>query len=159
MDKDNTASSFVENILKILSNLPPGLRSPIIKSRLNEFLSFDTAEKREIIQNVFANYGKIENQALLNVFDSWLNSLADMKSNEINTIFYYYLIEISLNPSLIDSFKQNLVASMSSVLDRFPTQKKIKLLDCFFESIINTPDPKLILRVVPPSLLERINND
>ncbi|MDN5846237.1 MAG: hypothetical protein L0H53_08195 [Candidatus Nitrosocosmicus sp.] len=157
MDKDNPASSFVENILIILSNLPPGLRSPIIKSRLNEFLSFDTVEKREIIQNVFANYGKIENQALLNVFDSWLNSLADMKSSEINTIFYSYLIELSLNPSLISSFKQDLVASMINVLDGFPPHKKIKILDCFFESIINTPNPILILRVVPPTLIEMTN--
>ena len=157
MEKDNNASSFVENILIILSNLPSGLRSPIIKNRLNEFLTFDTAEKKEIIQNVFANYGKIENQALLNIFDSWLNSLADMKSSEISTIFYSYIIEISLNPSLIDSFKKDLVASLISVLDRLSTHKKIKLLDCFFESILNTPNPKLILRVLPSTLLEVLN--
>lgn len=154
MDTDNPASSFVENILIILSNLPSGLRSSIIKSRLNEFLTFDTEEKREIIQNVFANYGKIENQALLNIFDSWLNSLADMKSSEINTIFYSYIIEISLNPSLIDSFKQDLVISLTRVLDRLSTHKKIKLLDCFFESVLNTPNPKLILGVLPPTLIE-----
>lgn len=157
MDKDNPASSFVENILIILSNLPSGLRSPIIKSRLNEFLSFDTAEKKEIIQNVFANYGKIENQSLMNIFDSWLSSLADMKSSEISTIFYSYMIEISLNPSIIDSFKHDLVASLTSVLTRFPTHKKIKLLDCFFESILNTPNPKLILRVVPLTLMEMVD--
>ena len=154
MDNDNPASSFVENILIILSNLPPGLRSPIIRSRLNEFLSFDTAEKKEIIQNVFANYGKIENQALLNIFDSWLHSLTEMKSDEIITIFYSYMIEISLNPSLINTFKQDLVISMTSVLTGFPTYKRIKLLECFFESILNTPNPKLILRVVPSTLLE-----
>ena len=154
MNTDNPASSFVENILIILSNLPSGLRSHIIKSRLNEFLTFDTAEKKEIIQNVFANHGKIENQALLNIFDSWLNSLADMKSSEINIIFYSYLLEISLNPSLIDSFKQDLVASLTSVLDKLSTHKKIKLLDCFFESVLNTPNPKLILRVLPHTLLE-----
>ncbi len=157
MDNDNPASSFVENILIILSNLPPGLRSPIIRSRLNEFLSFDAAEKKEIIQNVFASYGKIENQALLNIFDSWLNSLTDMKSSEISTIFYYYMIEITLNSSLINTFKDDLVISMTSVLTRFPTDKKIKLLDCFFESILNTPNPKLILRVVPPTLLEMMS--
>jgi len=109
VDNENSASSFVENILIILSNLPPGLRSPIIRSRLNEFLSFDKVEKREIIQNVFANYGKIENHALLNIFDSWLNSLTEMKSDEISIIFYSYLIEISLNPSLINTFKHHLV--------------------------------------------------
>ena len=154
MDTDNPASSFVENILIILSNLPSGLRSSIIKSRLNEFLTFDTEEKREIIQNVFANYGKIENQALLNIFDSWLNSLADMKSSEINTIFYSYIIEISLNPSLIDSFKQDLVIPLTRVLHRLPTHKKIKLVDCFFESVLNTPNPKLILGVLSPTLIE-----
>ena len=153
MDNENPASSFVENILIILSNLPPGLRSPIIRSRLNEFLSFDTAEKKEIIQNVFANYGKIDNQALLNIFDSWLNSLTEMKSDEISTIFYSYLIEISLNPSLINTFKQDLVISMTSVLTRFPAYKRIKLLECFFESILNTPNPKLILSVIPTTLL------
>ena len=154
MDNDNPASSFVENILIILSNLPPGLRSPIIRSRLNEFLSFNTAEKKEIIQNVFANYGKIENHALLNIFDSWLNSLTEMKSDEISTIFYSYMIEISLNPSLINTFKHDLVNSMTSVLTGYPTYKRIKLLDCFFESILNTPNPKLIMRVVPITLLE-----
>ena len=154
MDNENPASSFVENILIILSNLPPGLRSPIIKSRLNEFLTFDTAEKKEIIQNIFANYGKIEDKALLNIFDSWLNSLTEMKSSEISTIFYSYMIEIYLNPSLINSFKQDLVISMTGILTRFPTYKKIKLLDCFFESILNTPNPKLILRAIPTNLLE-----
>ncbi|WP_458719112.1 hypothetical protein [Candidatus Nitrosocosmicus sp. R] len=154
MDNDNPASSFVENILIILSNLPPGLRSPIIRSRLNEFLSFDTAEKKEIIQNVFANYGKIENQALLNIFDSWLNSLTEMKSDEIITIFYSYMIEITLKPSLINIFNQDLVISMTNVLTQFPAYKRIKILDCFFESILNTPNPKLILRVVPTTLLE-----
>jgi hypothetical protein len=157
VDTDNPASSFVENILIILSNLPSGLRSPIIKSRLNEFLSFDPAEKREIILNVFANYGKIDNQALLNIFDSWLNSLADMKSSEISTIFYSYIIEISLNPSLIDSLKQDLVASLTSVLDGLPIHKKIKLLDCFFESVLNTPTPNLILRVLPHNLIEMLD--
>ena len=154
MDNENPASSFVENILIILSNLPPGLRTPIIRSRLNEFLTFDTAEKKEIIQNIFANYGKIEDKALLNIFDSWLNSLAEMKSSEISTIFYSYMIEISLNPSLINNFKQDLVMSMTSVLTGIPTYKRIKILDCFFESILNTPNPKLILRVVPTALLE-----
>ncbi|HKU84574.1 MAG TPA: hypothetical protein VJP58_11085 [Candidatus Nitrosocosmicus sp.] len=154
MDNENPASSFVENILIILSNLPPGLRTPIIKSRLNEFLTFDTAEKREIIQNIFANYGKIEDKALLNIFDSWLNSLTEMKSSEISTIFYSYMIEIYLNPSLINNFKQDLVISMTGILTRFPTYKKIKLLDCFFESILNTPNPKLILRAIPTNLLE-----
>ena len=154
MDNENPASSFVENILIILSNLPPGLRTPIIRSRLNEFLTFDTAEKKEIIQNIFANYGKIEDKALLNIFDSWLNSLTEMKSSEISTIFYSYMIEIYLNPSLINSFKQDLVISMTGILTRFPTYKKIKLLDCFFESILNTPNPKLILRAIPTNLLE-----
>ena len=153
MDNENPASSFVENILIILSNLPPGLRSPIIRSRLNEFLSFESAEKKEIIQNVFANYGKIDNQALLNIFDSWLNSLTEMKSDEISTIFYSYLIEISLNPSLINTFKHDLVMSMTDILTSFPTYKKIKLLDCFFESILNTPSPKLILSIIPPTFL------
>ena len=154
MDNENPASSFVENILIILSNLPPGLRSPIIRNRLNEFLSFDTEEKKEIIQNVFANYGKIENQALLNIFDSWLDSLTEMKSDEINTIFYSYMIEITLKPSLINTFERDLVMSMTAVLTRFPTYKRIKILDCFFESILNTPNPKLILRVVPTTLLQ-----
>jgi hypothetical protein len=154
VDNENPASSFVENILIILSNLPPGLRSPIIKSRLNEFLTFDTAEKKEIIQNIFANYGKIEDKALLNIFDSWLNSLAEMKSSEISTIFYSYMIEISLNPSLINNFKQDLVMSMTGILTRFPTYKKIKLLDCLFESILNTPNPKLIVTAIPTNLLE-----
>ena len=154
MDNEDSASSFVENILIILSNLPPGLRSPIIKSRLNEFLTFDTAEKKEIIQNIFANYGKIEDKALLNIFDSWLNSLAEMKSSEISTIFYSYMIEISLNPSLINNFKQDLVISLTGILTRFPTYKKIKLLDCLFESILNTPNPKLIVAAIPTNLLE-----
>jgi len=153
VDNENPASSFVENILIILSNLPPGLRSPIIRSRLNEFLSFDTAEKKEIIQNIFANYGKIDNQALLNVFDSWLNSLTEMKRDEICTIFYSYMIEISLNPSLINTFKHDLVISMTDILASFSTHKKIKLLDCFFESILNTPNPKLILNVIPTTFL------
>ncbi|MDF0681039.1 MAG: hypothetical protein P0116_08755 [Candidatus Nitrosocosmicus sp.] len=77
-----------------------------------------------------------------------------MKSDEISAIFYSYLIEISLNPSLIKTFSHDLVISMTDRLTSFPTYKKTKLLDCFFESIINTPNPKLILNVIPHTLLE-----
>src|SRR3712207_9584757 len=64
----------------------------------SEFLLFDSDEKKGIIKDILSNYGKINNEALLNLIGSWLDSLSELRSNEINLIFYHYLIEISLNP-------------------------------------------------------------
>ena len=153
MEKENQASTFVENILNILSNLPTGLRNPIVKNRLNEFLLFDSNEKKGIIKDILSNYGKINNEALLNLIGSWLDSLSELRSNEINLIFYHYLIEVSLNPGLLKDFNSDLVNSISRILFSFPEKKRTKLLYCFFETILNMPNPQLFIKVIPQRIL------
>jgi len=128
VEKENQASTFVENILNILSNLPAGLRNPIVKNRLNEFLLFDSDEKKGIIKDILSNYGKINNEALLNLIGSWLDSLSELRSYQINSIFYHYLIEISLNPSLLKDFNSDFVNSISKILSSFPEKKRTKRL-------------------------------
>lgn len=130
-----------------------GLRTPIIKNRLNEFLSFDDAEKREIILDIFKSYRNMEKQQLLHLVDSWLNSLAEMNSNEINSILYSYMIELSIKPSLLNEFNSEFVSSLIGILDKMPKNKKSKLLYSFFETILNIPHPHLFLNIVPPILL------
>jgi hypothetical protein len=148
MSKD-TASNFVENILIILSNLPSGLRNSIIKNRLNEFNGFDQPEKREIINNILKNYRKIERSKLLNLFDSWLNSLSEMDNSSVNSIFNSYLFELYLNPQELQEFDNTIIFSMIKVLDGLPENKREKLWNCFMESIINTPDPKKFIKLIP----------
>ena len=153
MVKENQASTFVENILNILSNLPPGLRTPIVKNRLNEFLLFDNDEKRGIIKDILANYGKINNQSLLNLIESWFCSLSELRTDQINSIFYQYLLEISLKPTLLQDLNSDLVNSITKVLVSFPEKKRTKLLYCFFEIILNMPNPQLFLKVIPSRIL------
>lgn len=153
MVKEDKASTFVENILNILSNLPTGLRNPIVKNRLKEFLSFENDERKVIIQDIFANYSKINNESLMNLIESWLNSLSEMRTDQINSIFYQYLIEISLNPSLLDDFKSDFVESISKILISFPEKKRKKLLYCFFEMTLNMPKPQFLIKVIPSDLL------
>jgi hypothetical protein len=148
MSKD-TASNFVENILIILSNLPSGLRNSIIKNRLNEFNGFDQSEKREIINNILKNHRKIERPKLLNLFDSWLNALYEMDNSSINSIFISYLFELYLNPQELQDLDNSLIFSLVKVLDDLPENKREKLWNCFMESILNTPDPKKFIKLIP----------
>ena len=98
-------SKFVENILIILSNLPPGLRLSIIKKRLDEFNNFDYCGQKEIINNILNNYHKVERYAIFNLFDSWLNSLSEMESRSIVSIFNSYLLELCLNSDILKKFR------------------------------------------------------
>jgi len=153
VEKEDQASTFVENILSILSTLPTGLRNPIVKNRLNEFISFDNDEKKVIIRDIFANYGKINNESLMNLIESWLYSLSEMRTDQINSVLYQYLIEISLKPSLLHEFNSDFIGSISKILNSFPGKKREKLLYCFFETILNMPNPRFFLNAIPSGLL------
>ena len=139
--------------MSILSNLPTGLRNPIVKNRLQEFLSFDDDEKKVIIRDIFANYGKINSDSLMKLIESWLSSLSELKTVQINSIFYHYLIEISLNPSLLHDFKSDFIDSISKILISFPEKKRKKILYCFFEMILNMPNPRFFIKIIPSGLL------
>jgi len=145
----NSVSNFVENILIILSNLPPGLRNTIIKKRLNEFNGLDQSEKKEIINNILKNYNKIESFKILSLFDSWLNSLSEMDSSSINSIFHSYLLELYVNPQELKNFDSPFNLSLIKVLNDLPKNKRDKLWYCFMESILNTPDPKKFIKLIP----------
>lgn len=153
MVKEIQASTFVENILIILSNLPTGLRNPIIKNRLNEFLLFDSDEKKAIIKDILGNYRKINNDSLLNLIESWLFSLSELGSDQVNSILYQYLIEMALNPGLLKDFNSNFVNSLSRILISFPEKKRTKLLYCLFEIILNMPNPQLFIQIIPSRIL------
>ena len=145
----DSESSFVENILIILSNLPIGLRNTIIKKRLNEFNDFDQPEKKEIINNILKNYGKIERSKILNLFESWLNSLSEMDNSSINSIFNSYLFELYFNPNELKDFDNSFILSLVKLLNDLPENKRDKLWNCFMESILNTPDPKKFINLLP----------
>jgi hypothetical protein len=150
MSKDSI-SNFFENILIILSNLPNGLRTPIIKKRLKEFNDFGQSEKKEIINNILKNYGKIERPKILNLFDSWLNSLSVMDASSISSIFYSYLMELYLNPGELKEFNNSFILSLFKLFDGLPENKRDKLWNCFMESILNTPDPEKFIKLIPSS--------
>ncbi|MBA3750089.1 MAG: hypothetical protein H0X03_04200 [Nitrosopumilus sp.] len=140
---------FVENILIILSNLPPGLRNTIIKKRLNEFNGLDQLEKKEIINNIIKNYSKLEIFKILSLFDSWLNCLSEMDNSSINSIFHSYLLELYLNPKELKNFDGPFNLSLIKVLNDLPKNKRDKIWYCFMESILNSPDPKKFIKLFP----------
>ncbi|MDQ6722777.1 MAG: hypothetical protein M3Z01_00720 [Thermoproteota archaeon] len=145
----DSVSSFVENILIILSNLPIGLRNIVIKSRLNEFKDFNQSEKKEIINNILKNYGRIERSKILNLFETWLNCLSEMDNISINSIFNSYLFELYLNPNELKDFDNSFILSLVKLLNDLPQNKREKLWNCFMESILNTPDPKKFINLLP----------
>ena len=145
----DSASKFVENVLIILSNLPSGLRTGIIKNRLIEFDGFDNSEKKEIVNNILKNFHKMERAKVLNLFESWLNSLYEMDSAFIISIFDSYLFELYLNPNDLRNFDNSFILSLVKVLNNFPKNKRDKLWNCFMESILNTPDPKRFIKLIP----------
>ncbi len=153
MSKDNSTSNFVENILIILSNLPPGLRAPIIKKRLKEFKAFDEIEKRDIINNILKIYNKLERSKILSLMDSWLNSLSEMDSYDINSIFYIYLTELYLNSLLMNKIDKSLISALIDLIGKLPENKRDKIITCFFESLLNTPDPEIFLNIIPINLI------
>ena len=146
---NDTISNFIENILIIVSNLPPELRKTIIKKRLSEFNEFDKSEKKEIINNILNNYAKIERKKILNLFETWIDALSGMDNSSINSIFYAYLLELYFKPNILDSFDKSFIMSLIELFDNLNENKKTKLWNCFMESISNTPDPKKFIKLIP----------
>ena len=146
---NDTTSKFVENILIILSNLPAGLRTGIIKNRLIEFDGFDESEKKEIVNNILKSFHNLERDKVLSLFESWLSSLYEMDASSINSIFNSYLLELYLNPNDLGYFDDSFVLSLVKVLNDLPKNKRDKLWYCFMESILNTPDPKTFIKLIP----------
>ena len=149
MSQNSSTSKFIENILIILSNLPAGFRNVIIKKRLDEFKGFDQSEKKEIITNILKNYNKIEKPKVLDLFNSWLTSLSEMDNSSINSIFYSYLLELYLNPQELKDFDSQFILSLVRVLNDLPKNKRDKLWYCFMETILNTPDPRIFVKLIP----------
>jgi len=145
----DTLSNFIENILIIVSNLPPELRKAIIKKRLSEFNEFNKSEKKEIINNILDNYDKIEREKILNLFETWINSLSDMENSSINSIFQSYLIELSFKPNILNGFDKSFIQSLIELFNKLDENKKTKLWNCFIESISNTPDPTKFIKLIP----------
>jgi hypothetical protein len=151
---DNESSQFVESILNILSKLPAGLRTPIMKNRMDEFLSFDDDEKNEIVLNIFLNYPKIGEKSLNNLIESWLMNLSTMSHGKINEIFYRYLLTLSINSSVMKNFNSDIVTKLSRKLEDMPEENQIKLKNCVFEMILNTPNPGELLSLIPKYLMK-----
>jgi len=148
MSQDNI-SNFIENILIIVSNLPPELRKIIIKKRLSEFNEFNKSEKKEIINNILNNYDKIEREKILNLFETWIDSLSDMDNYSINSIFQSYLIELCFKPNILNGFDKSFIQSLIELFNKLDENKKTKLWNCFIESISNTPDPTKFIKLIP----------
>ena len=145
----DTISNFIENILIIVSNLPPELRKSIIKKRLSEFNEFDKSEKKEIINNILNNYSKIEREKILNLFETWIDSLSDMDNSTINSIFNSYLLELFFKPNILNGFDKSFIQSLIELFDKLDENKKSKLWNCFIESISNTPAPNKFIKLIP----------
>jgi hypothetical protein len=145
----DTISNFIENILIIVSNLPPEIRKTIIKKRLSEFNDFNKLEKKEIINNILTNYGKIERKKILNLFETWSDSLSDMDNSSINSIFHSYLLELCFQPNILNGFDKSFIQALIELFNKLDENKKTKLWNCFLESILNTPDPNKFIKLIP----------
>jgi hypothetical protein len=145
----DTISSFIENILIIVSNLPPELRKTIIKKRLREFNGFNLSERKEIINNILNNYDKIDRKKILNLFETWIDCLSNMDNSSINSIFYSYLQELCFKPDILNDFDKPFIQSLIESFNKLEANKKTKLWNCFIESISNTPDPNKFIKLIP----------
>lgn len=154
MKSDNDSSEFVESILNILAKLPSGLRTSIMKNRMDEFLSFDHDEKNEIVLNIFLNYPKIDEIALDNLIESWLTNLSAMSNGKINEILYHYLLMLSINPSIMESFNKDIIKLLSRKLETLSEEDQAKLKNCVFEMILNTPAPTNLMTLIPEDLMK-----
>ncbi|MDR4492119.1 MAG: hypothetical protein AB7V56_05665 [Candidatus Nitrosocosmicus sp.] len=153
MKSNNESSQFVESILNILSKLPFGLRTSIMKNRMDEFLSFDDEEKNEIVLNIFMNYPKIDETSLNNLIDSWLSNLVAMPNGKINELLYRYLLMLSINPAVMENFNKDIINKLSSKLEGMSDDNQTKLKNCVFEMILNTPAPDDLLALIPKDLM------
>jgi hypothetical protein len=151
---ENESSQFVESILNILSKLPSGLRTSIMKNRMDEFLSFDDEEKNEIVLNIFLNYPKIDEKSLHNLIESWLTNLSTMPNVKINEIFYRYLLTLSTNSSVMENFNGGIINILSRKLERMSIENQRKLKNCVLEMILNTPAPRDLLTLIPKDLMK-----
>lgn len=142
-------SDFVENILVILSNLPKGLRSPILKKRLQEFEKFDKTEKDEIIKTILKKYLNLNRSKFLSLFSSWLDSLSELDISQINSIFISYLMQLYFDNTKLQEFDNSFVAALMDSLNSLSAEKKQIIWNCFLESVFNTPDPKMFIRLIP----------
>jgi hypothetical protein len=149
MSKEPVSSNFVENVLVILSNLPSGIRNTIIKSRINEFTGLDEVDRREIIKNILANYTKLGRPKILDLFTSWLSALSDMDPKMINSVFNSYLLELTIRSETLNDFDKSFIASLVDILNSLPPGKKDVIWTCFYESVLNTPDPAKFLKLLP----------
>lgn len=153
MKNEIESSEFVENILNILSKLPPGLRTSIMKNRMDEFLSFDSVEKNEIILNIFFYYKKIDVNSLNNLIESWLLNLSRMPNDKICDILYHYLLILSLNPHILENLDNTIIKLLSGKLKCLSINSQSKLKSCLFEMIFSTPYPDNFRRIIPGDLL------
>lgn len=149
MNKELVVSDFVENILVILSNLPKGLRNPILKRRIEEFDRFDEVDKTGIIKTILKSYSKLDKSKFLSLFSSWIDSLAEMDSYKINSILISYLMQLYFNEYKLQEFDAGFVLSLMNVVDNLSNDKKLIIWNCFMESIYNTPNPKMFLKLIP----------
>ena len=72
-----------------------------------------------------------------------------MDNSSVNSIFNSYLFELYLNPQELEEFDNSLIFSLVKVLDYLPEIKREKLWNCFMESILNTPNPKKFIKLIP----------
>ena len=75
--------------------------------------------------------------------------MSEMDNSSINSIFYSYLLELYLNPQDLKDFDNQFILSLVKVLNDLPENKRDKLWYCFMETILNTPDPKIFVKLIP----------
>ena len=86
---------------------------------------------------------------ILNLFESWLDSLSEIDNSSINSIFHSYLLELNYNPNALKDFDNSFILSLVKLLNDLPENKRDKLWNCFLESILNTPDPRRFINLLP----------
>lgn len=142
--------SATENIIEILLNMQDFLRRPVIKNKLERFYLEDEKLQRDTILIILTSLpSEIKNiDKLIYV---WLDVLAELEVSKINKIIQLYLGQFLKDKKLLNKIDVEVIINEYLKLER---EKRIKLKNCFIESLFLLPYKEDILKRLPLKFLK-----
>jgi hypothetical protein len=152
LDLSMAADSRVAgNIIQILADLPEFLRKSMIRSRLDEFYSMTSPDKRVTVSASLEALPSLENVKLQRLMKTWLEVLLEFEGSQITDIFALYCEEILKNRPAIENLD---IESLIDVFSSLQESEKEKLDDCLKEVIFSFPKRTEVLKIIPKPLLK-----
>ncbi len=126
------------------------LRRPVIKNKLERFYLEDEKLQRDTILIILTSLpSEIKNiDKLIYV---WLDVLAELEVSKINKIIQLYLGQFLKDKKLLNKIDVEVIINEYLKLER---EKRIKLKNCFIESLFLLPYKEDILKRLPLKFLK-----